>query len=308
MSALAGHLDDYLALRRALGHELADAARLLPRFVGYLDEIGADTVTIEAALVWSQQPEAAPGTTVWARRMTAVRGFARYLSGIDPNTEVPPLGTVSYWRRWRPPFVYSPADIEALMDHARQSIPSPLRSATLETLIGLLAVTGMRVGETLRLDRSDLDWDEGVALVRMSKFGKTRQVPLQTSSLEALAAYAQIRDQLHPHPQDPSFFLSNVGKRVIYQVVQDVFRSLVQQSGVGAGSAFRPRLHDFRHTFAVRTLLGWHRSGRDVEALLPSLATYLGHRDPRSTYWYLSAAPELLAVAAGRLEAAETVA
>jgi integrase/recombinase XerD len=176
-----------------------------------------------------------------------------------------------------------------------------LPAATHETLIGLLAATGMRVGEAIRLDRSDVDAANSVLMIRESKFGKSRQVPVLACTVAALDRYAQLRDRLCPHPATPSFFVSIRGTRMIYPVVQQIFRSLCDTAGVGANAATRPRIHDLRHTFAVSTLLAWYRAGEDVEARLPTLSTYLGHRDPRSTYWYLSAAPDLLALAAGRL-------
>jgi integrase/recombinase XerD len=216
MSGLGQAADEYLQLRGSLGHKLADAARLLPRFVAYLDDIGAETVTIEAALAWAQQPDAVPGSTVWPRRMTVARGFARHLAGSDPRTEVPPAGLIPSHQRRRPPFIYAPTDITALMGQARESIPSPLRAATLETLIGLLAVTGMRVGEAIRLDTDDVDWSEGVLTIRASKFGKSRQLPLQASTVEALAAYARRRDELRPARSTASFFTSNAGTRLLY--------------------------------------------------------------------------------------------
>jgi integrase/recombinase XerD len=179
MSALARHLDDYLRLRRLLGHKLADAARLLPRFVDHLDATDSKHVTVAAALEWSLERDTPPGSTVPGRRMMAVRGFARYLAGIDPRTEVPPAGLVRIPRRWRPPFIYSDADVLALMDQAHRSIPQPLRAATYETLFGLLATTGLRIGEALRLDRDDIDVADGVLLVRASKFNicRSRHMP-----------------------------------------------------------------------------------------------------------------------------------
>jgi integrase/recombinase XerD len=183
MSALGQAVEDYLRLRRSLGHDLADAGRLLPRFVAYMDGLGAETITVETAVAWAQQPDAEPGTTVWPRRMTAVRGFARYMAGHDPCTEVPPTGLLVYRQRWRPPFIYTTGDIAALMTQALGSIPSPLRAATYETLVGLLASTGMRVGEAIRLDHADIDWSDGVLLIRESKFGKTRLVPVHGSTL-----------------------------------------------------------------------------------------------------------------------------
>jgi len=307
MSALAQHLDDYLRLRRSLGHDLAEAARLLPRFVAFLEARGEEFVTLEAALAWSLAPAAPAGSTVWGRRMTAARGFARYLSGIDPRTEVPPAGAIPTRQRWRPPFIYGEADLGALLAEARRSIPQPLRAATYETLVGLLAATGLRVGEALRLDRTDVDLETGVLLIRESKFGKSRQVPVAESTTAALRRYGERRDQLCPLPRSASFFVSLNRTRVIYECVQPTFRMLCERTGVGAGAPRRPRIHDLRHTFAVRTLLRFYREGADVGARLPLLATYLGHAEPRYTYHYLSAAPELLGYAARLLEHDEAV-
>jgi integrase len=307
MSALSQIADDYLRLRRTLGHKLDEAGRQLPRLVAYLESIGLETITLEAALAWAQQPEAGPNTTVWARRMTVVRGFARYLAGINAMTQVPPVGTLPHRKHRRVPFIYSEADIALLMAQAQQTIPSPLRAATFETLIGLLAATGMRVGEAIRLNHSDMDWTEGLLVVRASKFGKSREVPLRASTMEALAAYARQRDRSDLAHKAPSFFVSIVGTRLIYTDVRITFRKLVDTTGIEAGSPIRPRIHDLRHSFAVHTLVNWYRNGEDVQTHLPRLATYLGHRDPHSTYWYLSAAPELLALAAGRLQASEAV-
>jgi integrase len=304
VSALEQAMGDYLQLRRSLGHELAEAGWLLPRFVAYLDARGVSTVTIEAALGWAQQPATDRPTTTGARRMTAARGFARYLSGSDPATEVPPLGLMPHRQRWRQPFIYSEADITAVRDQARRSITSPLRAATYDTLIGLLAVSGLRIGEAIKLDRGDVDWSQGSLLIRESKFGKSRLVPLQASSMRALGDYAVLRDELQPRPKEPSFFVSLTRNRLSYAVVSATFRQLVDAAGVGAGAPSPPRLHDLRHTFAVRALLGLYRAGEDVQAEIPSLSTYLGHREPSSTYWYLSAAPELLALAAARQESA----
>jgi integrase len=307
MSALHRHLDEYLALRRMLGHDLADAHRLLPWFVAHLDANNLEFVTVRAALEWALEPDVPAGSTVPGRRMMAARGFARYLSGIDSRTEVPPAGLVAIPRQWRPPFIYSDAEVLALMDQARRSIPQPLRAATIQTLIGLLAATGLRVGEALRLDRGDVDWLDGVLQVRRSKFAKSRQVPLQPSVLDALRRYAHRREQLYPDPSTEGFFVSLRGTRVIYETVWPTHRMLCRAAGVGAGSTVIPRIHDLRHTFAVRALLSWYRDGIDPQARLAWLSTYLGHREPRYTYWYLSAAPELLAHAARLLDDTQAV-
>jgi integrase len=304
MSALEQALRDYLRLRRLLGHELAEAGWLLPGFVAYLDEQGVQTVTIQAALAWAQESATDRVTTVGPRRMTAVRGFARYLTGIDAATEVPPLGLMPHRQRWRPPFIYSSTDIQQVMAQARHAFVPSLRAATYETLIGLLAVSGLRIGEAIKLDRGDIDWAEGVLLIRESKFGKSRLVPLDPSTMRALGRYARLRDDLQPQPMEPSFFVSGTRKRLLYAVVSQTFRQLINETGIGAQAPSPPRLHDLRHSFAVRVLLGWYRADQDVQAKIPALSTYLGHREPSSTYWYLSAAPELLALAAARQQTA----
>jgi integrase len=215
---------------------------------------------------------------------------------------VPPLGLVPYNRRRGQIFLYSDADIAAIMTAAKQTIREPLRAATYHTLIGLLAASGLRIGEAIKLDRDDIDWTEGVLLIRESKFGKSRLVPLQDSVMAALREYGALRDQLMPGPQTPAFFVSLTARRLIYAVVCPTFRALADTAGVGIGAPHRPRLHELRHSFAVRTLLRWYRAGDDVQAKIPSLSTYMGHREPACTYWYLSAAPELLALAAARRE------
>jgi len=261
VSPLEQAMTDYLQLRCSLGHELAEAAWLLPKFVAFLEAHGLETVTIEAALAWSQDSATGTGRTVGPRRMTAARGFARYLSGLDPATEVPPVGLMPNRQRWRRPFIYSATDIDAVMRQAR-SIDSPLKAATYETLIGLLTASGLRIGEAIKLDRSDIDWAEGVLLIRESKFGKSRLVPLHTSSMQALTDYAHLRDGLQRQPTEPSFFLSLARKRLLYAVVAQTFRRLLDTAGVGADAPSAPRLHDYADLFVMPTstrnsLQGW---------------------------------------------------
>ena len=307
MSVLKQHLDEYLQLRRTLGHKLAEAHRLLPRFVTYLDEHAVEFVTVEVALAWSLEREVPAGSVVPSHRMMVVRGFARYLSGIDARTEVPPAGTIRHPSRWRRPFIYSDADVLAMIEQARVVIPQPLRSATYQTLIGLLATTGLRVGEALRLDRDDLDRVEGVLRIRESKFGKSRLVPLEPTAVDALERYDHTRQQLLPEPITEALFVSLRGTRVIYETVWPAHRRFCELAGVGAGSTVTPRIHDHRHAFAVKTLLGWYQDGLDVPSRIGWLSTYLGHREPRYTYHYLSAAPDLLAHAARLLNDAQAV-
>jgi integrase len=305
MSALAEHAERYLRLRQTLGHQLDDAHRLLPRFVSYLEEIDASAITVEAALAWVRRPDVDPASSVWSRRMTVVRGFARHMAGIDPATEIPPLGLVTFHQHWKPPFIYSTTDVEALMTAVPAVVPTPLRTATVQTVIGLLAATGMRIGEAIALERGDIDWTEGVLVVRSSKFTKSRELPLQPSTITAMGGYTQTRDQHVPAPASPRFFVSGKGTPICYPDFWATFRELLTRTGIGAGSPARPRIHDLRHSFAVHTLVRWYQAGEDVAALLPRLSTYLGHLTPAYTYWYLSAAPELLTLAADRLENTE---
>ena len=308
MTAFAEHVEDYLRLRRSFGYKLDEAARLLPRFAAHLESAGAEFVTIDLALAWALEPEVPPGSVVRPMRILVARGFARYMAGIDPRTEIPPAGLIPFRRRRRAPFLYSDADIVALMEQTHRSIREPLRAATFEGLIGLFAATGLRISEAIKLDRSDIDWSEGVLLVRESKWDKSRHVPLHDSTLQALERYARRRDELCPRPRHESFFVSLRGTRLMRCSIEKIFRLLCDEAGVGAGAALPPRIHDLRHTFAANTLLGWYRAGVDVQARLPALSTYLGHRNPSYTYHYLSAAPELLAHAAGLLDAAREAA
>jgi integrase len=304
MNKLRHALDDYLALRRSLGYKLERAGRLLADFVGHLETAGADTITMDAALSWATRPRDADSSW-WAHRLSVVRVFARHVHAIDPVHEVPPAGLLPPRKNRATPYLYSSTDIVALMTAAR-SLRSALRAATFETLVGLLAVTGVRIGEALRLDRGDVDLDEGVLQIRDTKFGKSREIPLHCSTTEALAAYVRHRDRLCPRPVDQAFFVSTTGTRLLYCNVHATWLKLVRRAGLGPRSAScRPRPHDLRHSFAVRTLLGWYQDGIDVQARMPALSTYLGHVHPANTYWYLSSAPELLNLAAARLELGE---
>lgn len=183
MSPLKQAMGDYLALRRSLGHKLAETERQLTKFVTYLDFIGAETVTMDAALAFVFDPDIDPASTIPSRRLSAVRGFARHLAGSDPTTQIPPAGLVTYRRRRRTPFLFSEGDVVDLIAAARATTPYPLRAVMLETLIGLLAVTGMRVGEAIRLERTDIDWADAVIEVRATQFGKSRNVPVAPTTM-----------------------------------------------------------------------------------------------------------------------------
>jgi len=300
MSALNGHVEDYLRLRRALGYKLERHGVLLPKLVTYLEAVGATTVTSELAIAWARLPERSRPNH-WAARLAVARSFARYLQTIDPATEVPPPGVFPA-RRHRPtPYLWSQEDIRRLLEGAR-GLSSPLRAATHEALFGLLATTGMRIGEAVGLERHDIDLVAGVITIRHAKFDRCRLVPLHPSTTVAMSYYSTRRDSLCPRPASTAFFLSAAGTRLQRSGVDKTLRQITTSMGIRTETV-RPRAHDLRHSLAVNTLIGWLRSGVNVDQHMAVLSTYLGHVSPADTYWYLSASPELMALAAERLDA-----
>ena len=300
MSELSGHVQDYLRLRRALGFKLERAGHLLPRLVTYLEAAGAATVTSDLAIAWARLP-AHTQPNHWAQRLAIARGFARYLRALDPATEVPPPG-VFPTRRHRPtPFLWSQRDICRLLESTRALRPA-VRAATYEALFGLLATCGMRVGEAVGLDRDDVDLRAGVITIRHAKFDRPRLVPLHPTVTEALSRYAAVRDRLCPRPRARAFFVSSMGTRLDRSGVGKTLRKITTSLGMRTETV-HPRAHDLRHSFAVDTLIRWQRSGLSVDEHIATLSTYLGHVSPADTYWYLSASPELMGLAADRLHA-----
>jgi integrase/recombinase XerD len=298
MSELSRHLEDYLRLRRSLGFKLEFPGLVLPSLVSYLEAAGAATVTAELAIAWAGQPRGVLPIT-WAHRLGAARGFARYLTTIDPATQIPPAGI---WPSVSPrpqPWIWAEADIGRLLAASRELRP-PLRAATYETLFGLLAATGMRLGEAITLDRADADLADGMLTIRDGKFGRSRLVPLHPTAASALRDYAACRDQLRPSPATTRFFVSTAGTPLRTGGVDRTFTQLTTTLGLRTAD-HRPRVHDLRHSFTVRQLLQWHRDGADVHARMPVLSAYLGHVNPAGTYWYLTAVPELMELAAARL-------
>jgi integrase len=298
MSDLRQAVIEYLQIRRAVGYKLERDGQLLPDFIAFLDRRGSERITNELAVEWATAPTTAHPAW-WRQRLSIVRGFARYLQTIDRASDVPPAELLRAHRRRMTPYLYSHADIAALLESAGGLRPS-LRAATYQTIIAVMSVSGLRIGEALALDRQDVDLNRGALLVH-GKGGHEREVPLHDTTTAALAQYDRLRDRHHPRPATPAFF-SPRGVRLSSGTFHDTFRGLVRRAGLeGRGERCRPRPHDLRHTMALRTLLGWYRAGENVDAKLPLLSTYLGHRDPASSYWYLQAAPELLALAAERL-------
>ena len=299
MSELRRHAEDYLRLRRSLGFKLTLHSRLLPQFVDYLDAVGATTVTTELAVSFAQLPQGVQPVQ-WAHRLSMVRGFARYLQAIDPATEVPPHDVFAARYQRPTPYLWQESEVLDLMAAARQLRPA-LCALTYECFFGLLWAAGMRIGETIGLQRGDVDLTRGVITVRQAKLGRSRLVPLQQSSTDALASYARGRDRLCPRPGSQAFFVSSRGTALVPQVVLQVFHRLAVRTGLRTETK-RPRVHDLRHSFAVRVLVSCYRSGIDVETRMVALSTYLGHVNPVDTYWYLSSSPELVELVAGRLD------
>jgi integrase len=299
MTSLHRAVDEYLGLRRALGHKLEREGRWLPDFATYLATHGTDHITTTLALQWATQP-ATGAPEYLAKRLGMVRRFALHLSARDPRTEVPATDLLPYRHQRMTPYIYAAKDVAQLLA-ATARLQSPVMGTTYRALIGLLACTGMRVGEALALDDMDVDWRARHLLVRHAKFGKSRYLPLHETTLAQLAAYQGARDRAVAH-RSPSFFLEHNGTRLLYTTVAMTFLRLVHHAGLAHARPRRPRIHDFRHTFAVMTLVRWYRAGVDVPAWLPRLSTYLGHVSPSSTYWYLTATPELMGLAEARRE------
>jgi integrase/recombinase XerD len=299
-ATMSEHIEDYLRLRRALGFKLEREGRWLHQFANYLRAVGEQAVTTATVLAWAGRPAPAL-SNVPAARLGVVRRFALYLHTIDPATEVPPSDMFPR-RRHRPtPYLWSPAEITGLLDGAR-TLSNPLRAATHETLFGLLASTGMRLGEAIGLDRHDVDLRTWVITIREAKFDRSRFVPLHPSTTAALRRYVADRDRLCTNPRCGALFVSSVGTVLTRSGVEKVFRTITTVAGIRTDKV-HPRIHDLRHSLAVRTLIEWQRAGLSIDQRIGVLSAYLGHISPADTYWYLSASPELMQLAAQRLHA-----
>lgn len=306
MSAIRKSLAQYVAVRRALGATFYEPALALNHFVDLLEHEGADFITTDLALRWAMAPKFVERAT-WGRRLSQVRGFARWLSVIDSRNEIPPTRLLSARRRRSAPHIYSSQEIDDLMAQAaRLHSRTGMRPLTYATLIGLLVATGLRPGEAMRLDVSDIDLINGILSIRESKLGKSRFVPVDESTRAALARYAQERDRLCSHRMTEAFLVGEHGKRLKACSVRSMFVRMSRATGLRVAtedgrSGYGPRLQDFRHSFATGRMVEWYRAGLDVTRELPKLATYLGHVDVGLTYWYIEAVPELLELAADYL-------
>lgn len=307
MTTLRSAVQEYLALRRGLGFKLHDAGTALLAFVGFMEQRRASRITTPLALAWARQPPTVQPAE-WARRLSIVRIFARYRHATDPRTEIPPDGLLPYRPKRARPYLYSDAEIHALL-HAALHMPCRYERGTLRpwvyyALFGLLSVSGLRLGEARNLELHDVDLKAAVLTIRGAKFGKTRLVPLHPSACQVLADYL---DRRHRHwrqrPVSSYLFVSSWGNRLDSGDIHRTFYALSRQIGLRRCTDHRgPRIHDLRHRFAATTLWRWYRSGEDPDRRLPILSAYLGHVHVDDTYWYLSAWPELMHEAMRRLE------
>ena len=306
MSTLSKELDRYLSIRRSLGYDLSTAERILRRFIAFAEQEDVDYISTALFLRWQEKSGSASRQT-WAALLGTVRIFAQWLHCIDPKHEVPPQALIPSCSRRPHPYIYSDEEICRIVESAAE-LPSinGIRALTCSTLFGLIAVTGLRVSEALSLDAADVDLDNGVLTLRRGKFGKARLLPVSMCTKVRLVDYANEKDRLLGAPSKP-FFVSDFGERLTDCGARRNFAAIGQALGIRPAQKFHrhgrgPRIHDLRHTFAVRTLLNWYRTGKDPAQEMIKLTTYLGHTDPAHTYWYIEAVPELLELASQRLD------
>ena len=304
MTSFTDLLDQYLADRRRYGGDLASSALVLRPFVTFADAEGDEWITTDLFLRW-KDPFGAAGTVTWAIRLSVVRGFAAWLQGIDPRTEVPPRGLIPNRQRRQRPYIHTDSEIARIVIEAAR-LPSRrgLRGATYATLFGLLAVTGLRISEAVGLNDRDVDLDAAVLHVRHAKNGRSRVVPVAECTAERLRGYRAERNRI-PGAASTAFFVGENGQRLNIGIAGHAFARVGQNIGLRerqTGRGRGPRLHDLRHTMASVAILDWFRSGRDPDREMYKLSTWLGHTDPAETYWYIEAVPELLRLASERAE------
>lgn len=303
---LRAKVDDYLAERHRLGFELRNMALVLVSFASYVEHLGHQgPLTIDVMADWARQDKAQShllGT--WARRLKALRPFTRWLRQFEPRTEVPDASIFGPVPGRVAPHIYREAEIVELLAAARGLNPQDgLRPATFETLFGLIASAGLRVSEALSLLDTDVDLSDGTLMVRQTKFAKSRLLPLHPSTVEVLVRYRQLRSRQVQTTADTPFFVRALGQPLGDRQVHRIFIELRDQLGwVDRGAHGNPRIHDLRHSFAVRRLILWHEQGIDVDQAMLTLSTYLGHAKISNTYWYLTGVLELMALAGSKFE------
>ena len=301
--SMVAQVKEYIAYKRKLGVQLHTEAWQLLRFAKYADKSGhTGPVTTELALKWACLPQKS-SQPYQAFRVRIVRRFAKYQAIFYPKTEIPPPRILGPNYRRTEPYIYSQQEISALLGACSQLRPvDGLRPRTYATLFGLLACTGLRISEALKLSRDDVDLTNGVMLIAKTKFRKSRLVPIDISVLKVLSKYADFRDQYHPIAKSKKFFLSEKGSSLVHSTVAHTFIKLRKKLGWRTKGQRQPRIRDLRHSFACRRLLLWYEQGVDINHAIYSLSTYLGHVGVSNTYWYLTGVPELFAIAVKKFE------
>ena len=303
MKKLRELAQEYIDLRRALGYKLVNEEPLLKDFSSFMERENAPYIIARLALHWAKERKNVLPSQ-WGYRLSVVRKFAQYVKTIDSHNEVPPQGLLPHKYHRRSPYIYRDEEVLKLLE-ACQSFTSGngLRRHSLFTVFGLLAVTGMRISEVTALTRGDVDFAKGIIAIRETKFRKSRLIPVHKSTLQVLREYCKLRDQIYPSSKVSNFFLSDKGTCLTICAVRYAFIRLSHRIGFRKPTdSHGPRIHDLRHRFAVKTIIKWYREEGNVENLIPLLSTYLGHTKPSDTYWYLSSVPELIALAAARME------
>lgn len=303
MMTLREEAKEYLKLRRALGFKLVKEESFLMDFTSYMDRENAPYIKIELALRWAKKPKNAL-PAYWSTRLSVIRRFSFYVNSKDSHNAVIPDRLLPYSYQRRNPYIYHDDEILKLLQACKSlKYKNGLRKHTYYTLFGLLTVTGLRVSEIISLNRNDIDLTKGILTIRNTKFRKSRLIPVHKSTLQVLRNYSRLRDQMHPKVKEGSFFLSDQGTCLTWDAVRWTFIHLSHQIGLRRPTdSHGPRIHDMRHSFAVKTIIQWYRDGIDVESHIPLLSTYLGHKKPSDTYWYLSAIPKLVGLVGARLE------
>jgi integrase len=304
------YVERYLVERRRLGFSERSQSYALRSFARHVSAVGHHgPLTVEAMAAWARGDHHSNDPYTWARRLKTLRTFTRWLRQFEPRTEVPDDMIFGRLPKRQAPHIYHEQEIVDLLAAARRLGPTPgTRGVIYETLFGLIACSGLRIAEALSLCNEDVDLKSGVLTIRQSKFGKSRQVPMHTSAVQALRRYRAIRDLAgEPAAADAAFFVGTRGRRrglpLSTRQVRRVFAKLRQQLGWrNRGAHHAPRIHDLRHTFVVRRIVLWQKQGIDIDQAMLSLSTYVGHAMVTNTYWYLTAVPELMALAAGRFE------
>jgi len=301
MKSLTTSLHEYIKVRRSLGYQLKESERYLKKFIKYLKKKGSQYITVKLTLEWATLPQNVK-RSYWSRRLSIVRLFAQYRMAEDRRTEVPPSCLLSQQPNRATPYIYSEKEIKQLLEACQLLSSRGLRHHTYFTFFGLMAVTGCRISELISLNRDDIDVKNNWIIIHNSKFNKSRLLPLHQTTIHQLKKYNKIRDQF-PVDDINAFFLSDRGRRITEWSARYVFIKISKQIGLRDPlDSNGPRIHDIRHSFAVKTLLDWYRKGINIDKKIALLSTYLGHKKPTDTYWYVTGTPELLAQATTRLE------